>query len=116
MGTVVTAPANGSSTNDDTPSYSGTAEPGSSVTVRVDGSPVCVVTASAGGAWTCTPVTPLSNAGHAVNATATDAAGNTSLVSNTNTFTVDTVAPVAPAVTAPANGTSSNDNTPTYAG
>ncbi len=34
---VVVTPANGSVTSDNTPTYSGTAEPGSTVTVIVDG-------------------------------------------------------------------------------
>jgi hypothetical protein len=113
---VVTAPANGGSTNDPTPTYSGTAEPNSTVTVQVDGVVVGTATADGSGAWTFTVVTPLADGAHTVNTTATDAAGNVSSTSNTNTFTVDTATPTAPVVTAPTNGSSTNDPTPTYSG
>ena len=113
---VVTAPANGSITNDNTPTYTGTAEAGSTVTVIVDGTPVGTTVASASGTWSFTPVVPLADGPHAVKATATDAVGNTSLDSNTNIFTVDTIAPAAPVVLTPANGSVTNDNTPTYSG
>ncbi|MFZ5443974.1 MAG: Ig-like domain-containing protein, partial [Myxococcota bacterium] len=113
---VVLAPANGSSTNDTTPTYSGTAEANATVSVIVDGVAIGTTTASATGAWTFTPTAPLAAGPHTVRATATDAAGNTSVSSATNTFTVDVTAPAAPVVTTPANGSSTNDTTPTYAG
>ncbi|HEX8704183.1 MAG TPA: Ig-like domain-containing protein, partial [Myxococcaceae bacterium] len=113
---VVNTPANGSITNDNTPTYTGLAEPGSTVTVIVDGTPVGTTTADAAGNWTFTPVVPLADGPHTVRATATDAVGNTSASSNTNGFTVDTGAPAAPVVTTPANGSITNDNTPTYSG
>jgi hypothetical protein len=113
---VVTSPANGSSTHDTTPTYTGTAEPGSTVTVTVDGTVVGTTTADASGNWSVTPTTPLPEGSHSVTAAATDAAGNTGPQSNTNTFTVDLTAPAAPVVTAPANGAILGDNTPTYTG
>ncbi|KFE68632.1 adventurous gliding motility protein AgmC [Hyalangium minutum] len=112
---VVVTPANGSRTNDNTPTYTGTAEPGSTVTVRVDGTSVGTVMADASGNWTLTPTAPLANGSHTVNATATDAAGNVSPVSNTNTFTVDATPPTV-VVQTPAEGSTTNDNTPTYSG
>ncbi|HYH96592.1 adventurous gliding motility protein AgmC, partial [Hyalangium sp.] len=111
---VVSTPADGSSTNDNTPTYTGTAEAGSTVTVIVDGAPVGTVTADASGNWSFTQPGALTDGSHTVSATATDAAGNTSPSSNTNTFIVDTLAPAAPVVTAPADGTVTSDNTPTY--
>ncbi|ADO70145.1 adventurous gliding motility protein AgmC [Stigmatella aurantiaca] len=113
---VVVTPANGSTTQDTTPTYSGTAEPGSTVTVIVDGVPVGTTTASASGSWSFTPTVPLLDGPHTVKATATDAAGNTSAQSNTNTFIVDTTAPAAPVVVTPANGSTTQDTTPTYSG
>ncbi len=113
---VVIAPANGSTTSDNTPTYSGTAEAGTTVTILVDGAVVGTTTANASGAWSFTPTTPLADGAHTVKARATDAVGNTSADSNTNTFTVDTQPPVAPVVIAPANGSTTNDNTPTYSG
>jgi uncharacterized protein (TIGR03382 family) len=113
---VVTTPADGTVTSDNTPTYTGTAEPGSTVTVIVDGTPVGTPTANAGGTWTFTPAVALADGPHTVRATATDGAGNTSLSSNTNAFVVDTLAPAAPVVTSPADGATINDNTPAYSG
>ncbi|UYZ58194.1 LamG-like jellyroll fold domain-containing protein [Hymenobacter latericus] len=84
---VVTAPANGS-LSAATPIYSGTAEPGATVTVLVDGSSIGTATASAGGTWNLAQVQPLAFGSHTVRARATDAAGNTGPDSGTNTFTV----------------------------
>jgi len=113
---VVSTPANGSTIADNTPTYTGTAEPGSTVTISVDGTVVGTATADSSGNWSFTPVTGLTNGSHSVNATATDAAGNLSPVSNTNTFTVDATIPVAPVVTGPPNGTVTSDSTPTISG
>ncbi|HYH96383.1 Ig-like domain-containing protein, partial [Hyalangium sp.] len=113
---VVVTPANGAVTNDNTPTYSGTAEAGSTVTVLVDGTAVGTTPADATGAWSLSPVAALADGIHMVKATATDAARNTSAESNTNSFTVDTTAPAAPIVLAPADGSTINDNTPTYTG
>ncbi|MDP3236610.1 MAG: Ig-like domain-containing protein [Myxococcales bacterium] len=113
---VIAAPAAGSSTNDTTPTVSGTATPGSEVRVYVDGSmtPACTATASATGAFTCDVSPALAPGPHSVVATATTTAG-TSAPSNSTPFTVDTSAPAAPVITAPAmNATTST--TPTYAG
>ncbi len=113
---VVSTPANGSRTTNTTPTYTGTAEAGATVTVYVDGTAVGTTTATAAGSWSFTQPTALPEGAHTVSATATDAAGNTSASSNTNTFTVDLTPPSAPVVVAPANGSSTNDTTPTYSG
>jgi uncharacterized repeat protein (TIGR01451 family) len=113
---VVSVPANGSRTNDTTPTVSGAAEANSTVTVRIDGAVVGTTTADGSGNWSFTPAAALAEGAHTVNATATDAAGNVSAASNTNSFTVDTTAPGAPVVTAPANGSRTNDTTPTVSG
>ncbi|WP_085663645.1 Ig-like domain-containing protein [Pseudomonas sp. B5(2017)] len=79
---------------------SGTAEPGSTVTLTdAGGNPIGQVTADGSGNWSFTPGSPLPN-GTVVNATATDLTGNTSAPSST---TVDSVAPAAPVVQ-PSNG------------
>ncbi|WP_158079847.1 Ig-like domain-containing protein [Archangium sp. Cb G35] len=85
-----------------TPVISGTAEPGNTVTLEVDGTPSGTVTADASGNWSFTPASPLLEGTHSATATATDRAGNTSASSPARTFTVDTVAPAAPVLTAPA--------------
>ncbi|MEB5161594.1 Ig-like domain-containing protein [Pseudomonas aeruginosa] len=79
---------------------SGTAEPGSSVTLTDgNGNPIGQVTADGSGNWTFTPSTPLPN-GTVVNATATDPSGNASPPAS---VTVDAVAPATPVVN-PSNG------------
>ncbi|NPW35619.1 Ig-like domain-containing protein [Pseudomonas aeruginosa] len=84
----VVEPSNGSE-------LSGTAEPGSSVTLTDgNGNPIGQTTADANGNWSFTPSTPLAD-GTVVNATATDPAGNTSGQGST---TVDGVAPATPTV------------------
>jgi len=108
---AITSPA---LVNDTTPTIAGTAEPGSTVTVKVDGVTVCTDVVSASGAWSCRPTTPLTNGDHAVTATATDAANNVSPAAS-QTLTIDTTAPTAPVVTSPANGASVG-GTPTFAG
>lgn len=91
---VVSTPANGSSTTNTQPPITGTAEANSAVKVYVDGVLVATVTADSSGAWSYTPATPLAYGSHTVYATATDAAGNTSPASPTNTFNVIYPAPV----------------------
>jgi hypothetical protein len=90
---VVITPANGGNTNNTQPLVSGTAEASSTVTVFLDGVAAGTTTADAVGNWTFTPPSPLSDGSHTARARSTDAVGNTSIDSNTNTFTVDTVAP-----------------------
>ncbi|MBG6464658.1 BapA prefix-like domain-containing protein [Pseudomonas aeruginosa] len=91
--TPVVNPSNGTT-------LSGTAEPGATVTLTDgNGNPIGQVTAAGSGNWSFTPTTPLPN-GTVVNATATDASGNTSAPAST---TVDSVAPAAPVVN-PSNG------------
>ncbi|KAB0687161.1 Ig-like domain repeat protein, partial [Pseudomonas aeruginosa] len=86
--TPVINPSNGTT-------LSGTAEPGSSVTLTDgNGNPIGQVTADGSGNWSFTPSTPLAD-GTVVNATATDPAGNTSGQGST---TVDGVAPTTPTV------------------
>jgi CSLREA domain-containing protein len=113
---VVLTPADGSSTNNNRPILSGTAEPGSTVTVYLDGSVAGTTTANGSGSWSYTPTAALPDGPHTVKATASDAAGNTGPDSNTNSFTVDTTAPAAPVVLAPANGSNTNNNRPPVSG
>ncbi|MBG6888457.1 BapA prefix-like domain-containing protein, partial [Pseudomonas aeruginosa] len=92
--TPIVDPSNGTT-------LSGTAEPGSSVTlIDGNGNPIGQVTADGSGNWSFTPSTPLPN-GTVVNATATDPSGNASAPAS---VTVDAVAPATPVVN-PSNGT-----------
>jgi hypothetical protein len=111
---VITTPAGGSTTNDTTPTFSGTAEPGSTVVVEdSDGNQVCTTTAGQGGNWSCTPTTALPEGENTYSATATDEAGNTSAATDV-TFTVDTATSVA--VTSPANGSTTINLRPEVSG
>lgn len=110
----ITDPAQGSSTNDTTPTASGTAEAGSTVVVtRDDGRPVCVTIAT-DGTWACTGSVPLGDGPHNYTATATDTGGNSG--SDGTTFSVDTEAPDNPVITSPADGSQVTDTTPEVTG
>ncbi|MCT2107642.1 Ig-like domain repeat protein, partial [Dietzia cinnamea] len=82
----------------DTVTVSGTAEPGSTVSVTVGGEEVCSATADAvTGAFSCTFTADESQDGEAVAVTATDEAGNTSPAADGGTIVVES----APVVTDP---------------
>jgi len=67
------------SSEDTTPTVTGTtSELGGDVTINIDGSDVATVTSDASGNWSWTATTSLSVGVHAILATATDTAGNTS--------------------------------------
>ena len=114
-GPVITAPADGSSINDNTPTVSGTAEPGATVVVTGPLGETCMAVADINGDWSCDIAPALAEGSNVLSATATDAAGNTSSASAV-TVTVDTAAPAAPVITAPTAGELTNDNTPTVSG
>jgi MYXO-CTERM domain-containing protein len=78
----------------------GTAEAGAAVTVTV-GSVSGATTASGEGAWSV--ALALADGAHTASVAATDLAGNASAAA-TRAFTVDTAAPAAPVVAAPAAG------------
>jgi uncharacterized repeat protein (TIGR01451 family) len=108
----ITSPANGSTTNDARPTISGTADPGVTVTIRVDGVVVGTATAGAGGAWAFTPSADLADGARTITASATDGAGGMSM--DSVTVTIDTVTTVA--ITSPATGSTTGDATPTISG
>ncbi|MDJ1173777.1 Ig-like domain-containing protein [Roseofilum capinflatum] len=112
-------------TSDTTPTFTGTAEANSTVTLTssVDGT-VGTVTADGSGNWSITAST-LSAGNHNITATATDTAGNTSAASTALGITIDTTAPAAPSTpdmtAATDTGSSNTDNitsntTPTFTG
>ncbi|MFV0374070.1 Ig-like domain-containing protein, partial [Microbacterium sp.] len=105
---VITAPADGTLSNNSGLAASGTADPGSTVTVRSDGDVVCQAPADGAGAWSC-PTFTVADGVHRLTATAADVAGNASAASAPVTVTVDTVAPQAPAITSPADGALTRD-------
>jgi len=92
-------------TNDTTPTFTGTAEPGSTVTLYdTDGTTVVGTGTATGGSYSIT-TTPLSAGSHTITAKATDAAGNTGVASGGLTVTIDTTSPAVSSVGVPANGT-----------
>ncbi|MCK6489356.1 MAG: Ig-like domain-containing protein [Planctomycetes bacterium] len=92
-------------TADNTLVFSGIAEPGSAIAIRLDGGSPVAATATADplGGWTATPTALIADGSHTVTATATDGAGNATTASHA--LVVDTTAPAAPAITAVSDDT-----------
>ncbi|OCG73591.1 Ig-like domain-containing protein [Microbacterium sediminis] len=123
---VITSPEEGDLTSDNTPTIAGTA-PDDAVSVEVSIQPVDDTGAPVGdpivltglpvtdGAWTIES-SELTDGDYVVTATAFDEAGNESAPSEPVGFTVDATAPDAPAITAPADGSSTNAATVTITG
>lgn len=85
-------------TNDDTPTFAGTAESGAMVTLYdTDGSTVLGTGTATGGNWTITS-SSLSDGSHTITAKATDTADNTGVASSGLSVTIDTSAPATPVV------------------
>ncbi|HWJ65644.1 MAG TPA: Ig-like domain-containing protein [Nocardioides sp.] len=102
-------------TSDTTPTVTGTAEPGATVVVSVDGVVVGQTTADGTGSWSF-PLPAQEDGPHEVTATQTDLAGNASGPSEPVTITVDTVAPDAPTIAAPADGSVTSNPQPLVTG
>ncbi len=107
-------------TTDNTPTFTGTAEPGSSVLLTIGGDTYGPVTADGSGNWSITVSPALADGDHTATATATDAAGNESPASGDVDFNVDTTAPAAPTIDDPNNSVDDpfvvTDATPTVSG
>ncbi|MGZ0720562.1 BapA/Bap/LapF family large adhesin [Kluyvera cryocrescens] len=119
--------ANGGSTNDGTPIISGTAEPGTTVSIFDNGVIIGQVTVGADGHWGFIPDIPLTDGPHPITTQVVDAAGNASPLSPEFTINVDNDIPSgvtnllvyddnAPGVGAILDGDATNDNTPTLSG
>ncbi|RKG36781.1 Ig-like domain-containing protein, partial [Acinetobacter rongchengensis] len=117
----------GGTTDDNTPTITGTGEPGATVEVIDNGKPLGTVTVDSAGNWTFTPETPLTDGPHEITTTQTDPAGNTSDPSDPLVLTVDTTPPakpegvgatdnVGPNVGNIPSGGTTDDNTPTITG
>ncbi|MFT3710505.1 MAG: putative Ig domain-containing protein [Archangium sp.] len=92
---VLNGPTEGAHVSTRTPNFEGTGEPGATITVSVDGTPVCTAVVDAQGAWSCVAMSPLSEGPvHAV-VTQRDVAGNES-PSVDRSFIVDTTRPQPP--------------------
>ncbi len=91
-------------TNATTPTFTGTAESGSTVTLYdTDGSTVLGTGTATGGNWSITTST-LSSGSHTLTAKASDAAGNVSSASSGLSVTIDTTVPTVSSVSVPGNG------------
>ncbi|KJM53223.1 Ig-like domain-containing protein, partial [Pluralibacter gergoviae] len=114
----------GGSLNDNTPTVSGRAEPGSTVTVYDGATELGHAVAGEDGSWRITLPTLEDGTYSGLTAVATDAAGNTGEAVVLPGFTIDTVVPVITDVVVTNDRTSAevavggslNDNTPTVSG
>ena len=108
-------------TNDNTLTLTGSAEANATVKVYDGATLLGSATADGSGNWSYTTAA-LTNGAHSLTATATDVAGNTSAASAALSVTIDTSAPVTPAIAAFStdSGTAgdgiTNDNTLTLTG
>ncbi|HCM9194624.1 TPA: Ig-like domain repeat protein [Enterobacter cloacae subsp. dissolvens] len=93
----------GESTNDTTPTLSGSAAPGDVVSILDNGKVIGTVKADSNGKWSFTPDTALADGKHTFTVTATDAAGN-ARTSGSFPIVIDTAAP------SPAENIVINDN------
>jgi large repetitive protein len=104
-GTDTGASSGDNVTSNTTPTLTGTAESGSTVTLYDTNGTTQLGTATAtGGNWSITS-SALSEGSHTLTATATDAAGNVSAASSGLGATIDTTAPSVASVAVPADGT-----------
>ncbi len=119
--------ANGGLTNDNTPIISGSAEPGSTVTIYDGSNIIGTVKVGDDGQWGFMPGTPLADGTHHITTTVTDAAGNVSAPSPDFVLSVDVTAPNAPTqfivtdnmqptVGTVNSGGATNDSTPILSG
>ena len=85
----------GGTTDDSTPTFSGSGQvPGDVVTVKDGSTTLGTATVQADGTWSLTPTTPLAEGAHSTSYTVTDPAGNTSPASDAVAFTIDSSAVV----------------------
>ncbi|MEJ0040397.1 MAG: Ig-like domain-containing protein [Gammaproteobacteria bacterium] len=128
-GSITGSVTSGSSTDDGTPTVSGNgATPGDLIKLYDGATLIGSAVVAAGGAWSITPSTPLTDGSHNLTTTATDPAGNGSTPSTGFTLVVDTSAPTqTTAITGYADnvgtnqgsyagGTSTDDTTPVLNG
>ena len=101
-------------TSDTTPTFTGSATTGVTVTLLDGGTPNGTAVA-AGSAYSVTSNPALGAGVHVMNATATDTAGNTSAASGTLSITIDTTGPSV-TLTSPASGSFTSNQTPTFSG
>lgn len=117
--------------DDAAPTFNGTAEPGSVITIYDGEDELGQVTADKDGNWSYTPTTNLTDGEHSITLTATDEAGNESEHSPEWSFVLDTSKPGQPSIDTVSDnvtrgdvadegflqkGQHTNDSTPTLTG
>ena len=115
---IFSSPSNDTSFTANVLEITGVAEANAVVQVLESGNNRCAtspITADSSGRWTCS-TTVLAEGSHLFNAIATDGAGNDSVNSANLNFLVDTLAPLAPVVTSPAQGDTLTEDRPTLSG
>src|SRR5690606_12720022 len=95
-GAIVGPIVSGSTTDDNTPTYKGTAEPNATVVIHDNGKEIGRAQTNGNGEWEFTPSTPLTDGAHSLNYQVIDKAGNVGEKSDVIDFTVDTVPPTNP--------------------
>lgn len=105
-------------TNDERPTFYGTADPGSKITVTVkdDQGRVLqtvkdIVADATTGAWSFTPATKLLEGTYSLSAVAADPVGNTTAPSKSHVFTVDVTAPAEPQIKSAIDNVGANKST-----
>jgi hypothetical protein len=99
IGAVQGGLAANAQTDDTRPTLTGTADPGTTISIFDNGNLIGTASADGAGAWSFTPTTPLTPGLHALTVTATDAVGNQSAATAPFNLTVDTAPPAAPVIT-----------------
>src|SRR5690606_16496637 len=108
-------------TSDTTPTFSGTAEAGATITIRNGSTVLGTATADGSGNWSYT-TSELAEGVHSFSVKAMDAAGRESAYSDTQLVFIDTTAPDAPVITGfsddslPEGDGITSDTTPTLTG
>lgn len=118
---AITEPSESSTIGDNTPTITGTGEPGATVDLTVTDSAGAThsyedIPVGRDGTWVLDVPDELADGSVRATARQTDPAGNTSATSASVTFTVDTDAPRAPVITEPSSGSTTADTSPTVAG
>ncbi|MNL01620.1 hypothetical protein D3C87_1220960 [compost metagenome] len=90
---ITGAIANGTTTNDAKPTFSGKADANGTVIIYDKGVEIDRVQANASGNWTYTPAKALGEGAHSITVAGADPTGNTSAQSDAFGFTVDTTPP-----------------------
>jgi large repetitive protein len=114
--TTVSMPTTGGAVTTGTPVITGTGEPGSTVTISIDGMVVGTATVGADGMWTFTPTTALGEGMHTISVVGQDEAGNLSEPVEVQISVEQPVVAPMVAVTSPAPGATVTDTTPTITG